>query len=386
MGRHAGPFISMTTFIGAVCILAFFAAGCSTSGHGTAGDGASYGKVGVLLSETPLQAQEISAVVSRSAQARALGYDHILLTITRVELIPSGGDERPTEIYSSEEGCVVDLIELQEDNLLLAVDQQVPAGTYEKIRVWVSGVVTEGGECDGEVIKVPSDRMDFNPRGGIRVEPGGTIYVKLMVDANKSINLHQTGQGTCIFRPVVFADVLFEYPSSCPDLYRGTITELVDTDWDFLPEEIVIERECPCLPDLVLSLSEGTLFFSGQGTPAGVAALEEGQGVVVYGAVNDQGLIDVLFVKIGDALALTGTALTDASGKEVVLSLDPDQLAQGEVSIKVPDVVGVLVQDPCGTTMSLDDIAAGSDLMVIGLMNVDLGAMIPFAILIQPGS
>lgn len=163
------------------------------------------------------------------------------------------------------------------------------------------------------------------------------------------------------------------------------IIDLVDTDFDTLPEEIVIERDCPCLPDLVLSPSDGTLFFSEEGIPADVTALEEGQDVVVFGSMNSEGLVDVLFIKIGGVLTLTGTALTDAADGDFVLSLDSGQVVDGEVTVEIPDAGAVLIQDPCGSMMSRDDIMVDSDITVIGLLDADLDSMAPFAILILPG-
>lgn len=108
----------------------------------------------------------------------------------------------------------------------------MPAGRYEKIRLFVPKIESEGGTCDLELIKLPSGKIDLNPQGSFEVLPGETLAIRLDMDANKSINLHPAGNsGKCIFRPVVFVDIKpGKLPQACPINVTGRITQLLDGD------------------------------------------------------------------------------------------------------------------------------------------------------------
>jgi len=49
-------------------------------------------------------------------------------------------------------------------------------------------------------VKLPSGKIDLNPRGDFEVTAGATLSIRIDIDADKSIKLHQAGQsGKCIF-------------------------------------------------------------------------------------------------------------------------------------------------------------------------------------------
>jgi len=385
MGVHIRSVTTGTLSLFLILALMAVLAGCGSSGGGGAGaEATDSGRVGVLLSEAALDVQASSAILSRVADTVDLDYEHIWITITRVALIPASDEENAIDIYSSEEGCVVDLAELEDGDLLFVVDEEVPAGTYEKVRVWVSGISTEGGECDGETIKVPSGRIDFNPQGGVMVEPSGTLYVRLQIDAEKSFNLHQTGEGACIFRPVVFAEILFAYPGLCPDLYEGTVMELLDEDLDLLTDGFLLDRDCPCLPELVVNLSEETLIFSEEGEPADEGDLSEAAGVVVFGSLTMGGRLAAAFVKIGNVLALDGTVGGLQTDGDLTFIPDAGQGVAGPLSVDMSDPDHVIIRLACGVEAFEGDIIEGTDLRIIGLLDAGTQVLTPFAVLVQP--
>lgn len=77
-------------------------------------------------------------------------------------------------------------------------------------------------------VELPSGRIDLDPREPFQVRVGGTLAIRLDIDANKSINLHQAGNsGKCIFRPVIFVDIREEVPTGrCPKVLSGIIASL----------------------------------------------------------------------------------------------------------------------------------------------------------------
>ena len=157
-------------------------------------------------------------------------YDSIFITVCKVSLIPPENNPNRSEvvIFESDECFRVDLLELQNEDLLLTVKKRIPAGFYEKIRLEIDDIRAEGeGPCasNDKYFKLPSGKIDLNPRGGIFVKSGQTLAIRLDIDANKSINLHEAGNsGKCIFRPVVFVDIeTIKTPRRCPRILVGDI-------------------------------------------------------------------------------------------------------------------------------------------------------------------
>jgi hypothetical protein len=147
--------------------------GVTTSSTGT-------GSVSVLLADSPTDE-----------------YQNIWIRIHEVSLIPVN-DGEPVVIFQSTAGLRVDLLEYQDEDYLLKVKRDVPAGQYSKIRLQVSDIeVTPkpgmNPPCTSLDIKLPSGKIDLNPREPFTVSQGGNLSIRLDIDANKSINLHQAG-------------------------------------------------------------------------------------------------------------------------------------------------------------------------------------------------
>jgi hypothetical protein len=187
----------------------FFLVSCGGGGSGgssTATGSSGSGSVALLLADGP-----------------ADDYDQILITITEVSLIPPEGRGRsPVVIFRNPAGIEVDLLDLRDEDYLLTVNRRVPAGVYEKIRLQISNVDPVGGPCPS--LRLPSGKIDLNPRGFIEVVPNRTLSIRLDVDANKSINV----SASCNFRPVVFVDIEQGAPvRACPRIVSGTISRIV---------------------------------------------------------------------------------------------------------------------------------------------------------------
>ena len=140
-------------------------------------------------------------------------------------------------VFQSTAGLRVDLLEYQDEDYLLKVKRDVPAGQYSKIRLQVSDIELTPKSmippCTNLDIdtKLPSGKIDLNPREPFTVSQGGNLSIRLDIDANKSINLHQAGKsGKCIFRPVVFVDIREGMPiGRCPKILHGTIETLKES-------------------------------------------------------------------------------------------------------------------------------------------------------------
>ena len=210
-----------STFLLILMITAMIFAGCGGGGGGGGSDDFSAGS----SSQTGT-----AALLLRDAPADE--YDKIILCINKVTLEP--GSEA---VFEAEEGCVeVDLLEHQEKPFLLNV-KDVPAGTYNQIRMTVDYIRTKGGSCDTKDIKLPSNVIKINPQGPFTIKSGDKVVIDVDVKAKQSINIHAAGNsGKCIFRPVILAevktvdDLLPE--RKCPRIFKGIITALKLDDND----------------------------------------------------------------------------------------------------------------------------------------------------------
>jgi len=211
-------------------------------------------------------------------------------------------------IFRSEDprGYPVNLLDYREEDFLLTMKHGVPSKQYEKIRLIVGEMESVGGDCDLQMIKLPSGKIDLIPRDGFYVNWGETLGIRLDFDANKSINLHPAGNsGKCIFRPVVFVDIDdLGVVDQCPKILKGTINELIVEDvattgfWLDLPGEG---------EPLEVVLGEDAGIFDAEGLPGSAEDLQEGQSVWVRGTV-DEGRLTASMVAIGDILVLEGIA------------------------------------------------------------------------------
>jgi hypothetical protein len=243
-------------------------------------------------------------------------YNSITIHIKEVSLKPADEDGRWVVIFRSKdpEGYPVNLLDYREEDFLLTVKHGVPSGWYEKIRLRIGEVESEGGECDLKMIKLPSDKIDLKPREDFHLNRGETLGIRLDFDANKSINLHAAGNsGKCIFRPVVFVDIdNLGVLDQCPKIVRGAIDELI-------VEDLVTTGFWLDLPGdgdpLEVVLGEDARIFDPYGLPGSQEDLEEGQTVWVRGTL-DEGRLIASMVVIGDIVVLEGVAssMVDAAG------------------------------------------------------------------------
>jgi hypothetical protein len=139
-------------------------------------------------------------------------WDKALVTITSVKLI---SDEGHQEIFSGEKE--VDLLALREHVKLFAVKKGVKPGHYSKIRLTIKEkqkgehllLIDEdpGAPVPQQWVKVPSSKVDLNPKDTIYIAPGAVVFASLDWDMEKSLKLTQTGSGKWIMRPGIFVHI-----------------------------------------------------------------------------------------------------------------------------------------------------------------------------------
>lgn len=280
-------------------------------------------------------------------------------------------DGKIVTIFSSEEGYTLDLLQYRDEDFLLLINEEVPAGRYKKIRMRISAVRAEGGPCEDMEIKLPSGRIDLNPRSPVDIGENELIYLRLDIDVNKSIHLHPTGSGKCIFRPVVFVDILTKDDmTQCPTLIKGEVKELHDESGDWVPESFTLKREGNtadnCLGDIRVCFAENILVFAGNGRFGSLADLEEGQPVTVRGMTRD-GCFTASLIIIGDCRAIKGVIQEIPGCTEFLLR--PDSCADGADSIKVVLADETPLFTGCDTPLDFDALEAGMRVLVTGMLD-----------------
>jgi hypothetical protein len=274
-------------------------------------------------------------------------FEEIILWVTEVSLIPVAGN--PVVLYHSQKGWEVDLLELRDEDFLLTVKKGVPAGLYEKIRLRISGIEAEGGPCTDMDIKLPSGKIDLNPRGAFEVIPDGVLSIRLDIDANKSIHLHPAGKGAkCIFRPVVFVDIRPGEPiRPCPRVLGGTIVSLIEEDGKM--EGFILDLSGG-RGELEVRLDEGTVIWNEFGEPSGSDALAVGQDVKVRGRLDAYGRLHASLVVAGDVFVFRGKAASEVVDSAFLFTPDPGTglLTDANVEILKQTLILVGCDDPVG--------------------------------------
>jgi len=332
----------------------------------------SFGKVGLLLRDSPSEE-----------------YENLFITITEVSLLPEGNDVDAITIFWCPDGYEIDLLQYQEEDFVLTIDDRIPVGEYDKIRLRISEIVAVGeGECANKEIKLPSGKIDLNPRAPFTVKERNTLFIRLDIDANKSTLLHEAGSsGKCIFRPVVFVDIFEgEEPQVCHHFFNGTIFELVYDDNDGETIGFILKRKNDALGNVTVYLDKEAVIINEDGEIAGPEYLAVDQEVTVTGKMNSAGDIIASVVVVGQVLNVKGQVLDDATPDDEKYSFhflpDSGEEMIGEFTVELFDGTGILAN--CDSILSPQDIRAGMDAVVVGKYFAGAQVFKAVAILLKP--
>lgn len=239
--------------------------------------------VGVLLTDAPVA-----------------GFDEAIATITSVELL---GDGAPVVLFSGSQ--TIDLLKLGDFSELFAVSDEVPPGTYSKIRLRLSDLVLNRLDpVTGAVVEsiepqlVGNGKIDLNPRGPFTLASGEVIFVELDFDMEKSLKITTTGGGKVIVRPVVFVDIRGDRPDGrlsrihgeirAIDLVGGTL-ELCQSEfashWDD-DDDAGLRPQFGDEHCVTVRTDDATGIFDAEGLPQDLAGLEVGEEATVVGRIN----------------------------------------------------------------------------------------------------
>jgi Domain of unknown function (DUF4382)/Domain of unknown function (DUF5666) len=310
------------------------------------------------------------------ADGPADDYDHIWIWITRVTLLPADDTGlRPVVIFRSSqpEGYKADLLDLRDQDLLVTVKDRIPAGKYAKIRLEIADIEAEdydnNAPCSQIEIKLPSGKIDLNPQGGIQVRAGETLAIRLDVDANKSIQLHDAGSsGKCIFRPVVFVDIEPVFvPDRCPRMLSGTIGNLFTDGEETIGFEMILGGG---RNPLRVNVDDQTVIFDADTNPVGPEALSTGDPVNVRGRLDGEGELLASMVVIGDVLRVKGTVTGSVVNDTFTIDPTAEQSITGD-SMTVALAQDTAIFSDCDTPVGPTYIQEGMGARLFGKLEIN---------------
>lgn len=285
------------------------------------------------------------------------------------------------EVILFEETRVINLLALRNYSDLLSTTT-VPAYTYSKIRLHVSRVELVRFDINGDVIfsedaKLSSKKIDLNPQGSFEVVEGGYLAIELDMDANRAIQVVETGNGKFIFRPVIFVNILGVEDLKLVILQNRKVLS-TDTGFQLCEvDDVEVNDEC-----LALLTSANTVVQDDQiDVVIPPAGFEDNDIVTVLGKLG-YGSIDALHIVIAaDAtepqkLALFAGKATSPVAVDDSFGMETDDDANNVVApgtmLTATLAASARVFDKFGTVVSSDNIKDGSDVDVFGLANPDL--------------
>ncbi len=303
--HFTAPFLFRVRWLGALAVSLVLTA-CGGGGGG--------GNEGPDVIVTPPDIAQVGSVAIFFTDGPTDEYDKVMVTVTSIEFL---GEDGPVEIWSGEE--TFDLLGLEHFSDLFTYEDNVPIGSYDKIRLRIADLTLirgEGEEAEEIPVKVPANgKIDLNPRGSFDVPLGGVLLVEIDIDARRSIHVVQTGNGQYRFRPVVFVNIgldgskLVRVHGVVHDLDRG------ESEFVLCPTEFVADvngedgddfKEGGCLE----VEAGGSSFFAGtDGTEVSLDQVNEGDEVTVIGFFapgddGDQEEEDSLFVLAAEVVEI----------------------------------------------------------------------------------
>jgi hypothetical protein len=303
-------------------------------------------------------------------------FEHIWVTITQVELLPVSG--APVVIYDNPSGCRIDILDHRNEDFLLKIQKDVPAGQYSKIRLRVSDIEldpTASSSIGSDIeVKLPSGKIDLNPREPFTIAPGGNLSIRLDIDANKAIHVHPSKVGWYIFRPVVFVDIEAGFPAAiCPKIVHGTITELVKSGSKTTGFVMTLDDGRGTLD---VKLSSDTDIFLSYGEFGEASDLTEGQEVWVRGKMDSSGALVASLVIIGKVVDLSGEVANVVSPSEFWLTMLSGEAFLGTYVVRI-DPVKTLILTDCNTEVGPEAIQEGMVARIFAkLVGIELHAVV----------
>lgn len=367
-------------------VLAFGMAACGGGGGGAPAQTAAAAAAPAPVAAAP--AEDMTGVVAIVLKdAPSDDFSEILVTFTRIELLGNGA---PVVIFEGEE--TFDLLALHFFYDMVAASDQVPIGTYDKIRLQVSNIELVPHQEPGNPLpsifpdRPANGHIDLNPRGSFDVTPNGALLLTVDMDANKSIHIVGTGSGRYKFRPVVFVDIQQRELTDGLVRLHGFIGDIADSRFYFELCGGQAHIDTDTNGCLLVNVLPDTSIFNSEGLEIDFQQLMSGDEVTVIGRAvvveedddpvsTDDGedtirviQINALIIQegpLGSAGRFVGQALTAVNVDDLFeFLLDPGQ------GFAAGSVVQTLVQE--GTRILSTDFATIDTVAIQPGINADV--------------
>jgi len=184
--------LKKSTFLAISLLLTLTACGGSGDGGVDTSSARDTGSVGILLTDGP-----------------TAEFDIINITLREIRLLSDNGS---VTVFSGPK--TIDLLKMRSHSELFALTTDVASGKFEKIRLLVDKIElikldADGNPTESHDVKLSGHgKIDLNPRGPFYITAGETLLIQIDIDAEKSLKIHESGNGKWHFRPVIFVDII----------------------------------------------------------------------------------------------------------------------------------------------------------------------------------
>ena len=185
----------MPRMILTILVLMIALAGC-----GTDPTSPSTGTVNVLLTDAPIDLSEVTAVEVTLINMVLFGNEGMVDDEEGIAMEQPG--------VSAGEGLTLNLLDYQNGQTVTIASEEVPAGDYKKLRMYIGEATLVVPDPDDEMLEirhridVPSGKVDIPV--AFTVTGGATAEVVLDFDAALSVQVNETqGNKQYILRPVI---------------------------------------------------------------------------------------------------------------------------------------------------------------------------------------
>lgn len=349
------------------------ATGCADSGGGASGGGAT-GRVAVALTDAPTDE-----------------FIQVLVTVLRIDLLPGDDESGRETIFEGRE--TFDLLALENVSEPFAIAEDIPVGTYSKLRMEVAEIelvrMLAGGATQSVFASLPGGRrIDLNPRGGFEVRPGDTLAIQLDMDARRSIHIVGTGSGRYQFRPQVFVDIMDATRLSRLVSVEGVVAEIDDPSDPLRLRvcEIAVEyRDHDRRSDehcLTVFVDTGTSIFDESGLSISRDEIRVGDRVAILGHFAEDAesrfAIEAEVIELGGPgtfMTLTGvvSGAYDEPSETIVIELDSGQGFVEGTSLEVSLAEGTRVFTRAGEELDPTEITEAARIEVDGVLLLSSG-------------
>ncbi len=367
----------------AVILLSLSSCGSGSSSNVLTSNQSGTGSVAIMLTDYPIA-----------------GFSEIIVTITKIELLSD--DDRVT-IFSGSK--TVNLLDLKNETMLFSVENNIPSGMYEKIRLTLSSVklIDEKGKAVKKPVKLPGNgKVDLKPSMPFAVSTGAMLTVQLDLDAEKSLKLHEN-KNKYIFRPVIFVKVISDAKQEEPEKImrvNGIVRAINTTDNTFTlcsdsgnrmsfsgPNNIADNDDDDYNNDgcVTVNVSDETSFFSSSAKGAEVPFddLEVGDTDSVIGFFDTQYwkdddkkchiAINAAVVEIGEFIKLMGTIVSefDSAAQQFDFQIDPGQPVESTEAITVQLQEGTKLYSTAGKELDKFALIMNTKVEIDGTLLLD---------------